>query len=121
MENAIKKSIEGGYSWEQRKNALDTIKATSDILLDPLFWQALGKQQGWGRDYFHEDDGKTYWDFDYHCPLCGAIETNTEDGCPEDCRYDVAEIISWQYEWHNFIDHIAQGGNIDEFFNNLIK
>lgn len=27
----------------------------------------------------------------------------------------------WKKHWHSFIDHIAQGRDIDEFFNQLIK
>lgn len=49
MEEAIKKAIEGGYL-----KALNDITGLpsdflneSAVLLDPLFWQALGKAEGW--------------------------------------------------------------------------
>lgn len=28
---------------------------------------------------------------------------------------------AWKDEWHNFIDHIAEGKSIDSFFNELLK
>lgn len=52
MEKAISKAIEGGYKynapWEfGTKDLYD-----ASILLDPLFWQALGKALGWrGADH----------------------------------------------------------------------
>lgn len=27
----------------------------------------------------------------------------------------------WELQWHRFIDHLASGGDIDSFFNELIK
>jgi hypothetical protein len=120
IQEAIKLAIENGYNWERRKDYMAG-GSTSECLLvcDPKFWQCLGKGMGWGRDYFHEDDGKTYWDYDYHCPMCGAIETNTEYGCPEGCEYDVPEIISWQHYWRELIDHLAEGKTIEDFFKTL--
>lgn len=130
MENAIKKSIEGGWKFTNGESILEIdvggvfigekvfIKffdketeqfsfALSDILLDHLFWQALGKQQGWGKIVCANcnTDG---WTKENECRMCskGGIGIKTED---------------YKYHWHNFIDHIAQGGNIDEFFNNLLK
>lgn len=108
MENAIKKAIEGGY-----KNGLMPSKFTdkysfwgdviskssenfmfyySEILLDPTFWQALGKAEGWAMTIFETDTmgspiGKIYW-----------------------LRY-----------WHLFIDHIAVEKDIDSFFTNLLS
>lgn len=102
MEKAIKRAIEGG--WRD-----DLVQAHADLhcdgnsecvskdfyncdvidnnrknfLLDPLFWQALGRAEGW------EDNG-------YEKP-------------------------DWIYNWHQFIDHIAEGKDIDSYFNNLMK
>jgi hypothetical protein len=30
-------------------------------------------------------------------------------------------ITTWLENWHRFIDHLAQGGTPDEFFNELLK
>jgi hypothetical protein len=56
MEQAIKKAIEGG--WRDRflsKNHKNTeaILVQWDALLDPLFWQALGKALGWEEKLQH--------------------------------------------------------------------
>lgn len=57
-------------------------------LLDPLFWQALGKAMGWGKS----------------------------DEWFENRKYDY-----WQEMWHRFIDHLASGGEPEEFFTNLLN
>ncbi len=57
MEKAIKKAIEGGWQPQSHPNVnfkkdVNTIKAfamvtSNAFLLDPLFWQALGKACEW--------------------------------------------------------------------------
>ncbi len=96
MEKAIKKAIDGGYGKkateftpiftdaEDIKQWYDGYKtAIKHLVLDPLFWQALGKTEEW------------------------KINCNEH-------KY------AWEHYWHNFIDHIAQGKDIDSFFNNLL-
>jgi len=119
MEQAINKAIKGGYgkgmvfgknatkfdyedyldiptvSFENRDRFIE--KAIDTVLIDPLFWQALGKQQGW---YDHQLRGKHG-----ECLECGAPQ----------CA------IEWRENWHYFIDHLADGGNVDDFFNKLLK
>ena len=104
MENAIKKAIAGGYKqgfnyrldlpiiWFTKKGRTDML-ACNDLFFDHLFWQALGKQQGWE-------------DIEQKCENC-----EYEDGCVRQ---------GWNHYWHAFIDHIAVGGSIDEFFDNLL-
>lgn len=65
------------------------------ILLDPLFWQALGKGFGW------------------KSTSCGHTICETED---TDCE----KIPQWKYHWHRFIDNLAQGKDIDSFFSPLL-
>ncbi len=62
-----------------------------EILLDTLFWQYLGKALRWGID----EDGNVYG----------------RDGF----------INVWQSYWHDFIDHLAEGKDIDVFFDELIE
>ncbi len=100
MEKAIVKAIEGGYKLKV-KNFGELIKDYTEIedwekifsfvrqedlepyiLLDPLFWQALGKVEDWG-------------------------------GTEEEPK--------WSENWHDFIDHLANNGDITNFFNNLLK
>ena len=61
------------------------VNTDAEILLDHLFFQALGKAMGWE---YQTGKKETDW---------------------------------WLHNWHSFIDHLASGGSVDEFFNNLIK
>lgn len=80
MKDAIQKAIEGGWKYNYSKDIYC-------LWLDPLFWQALGKQQGWSE------------------------ETDFSD------IYDK----EWTYNLHQFIDHTIEGGEIEDFFKELIK
>src|SRR5947209_7160031 len=42
--------IKGGYDWPLRNGEPDYVEgfSSADMVLDPLFWQALGKALGWG-------------------------------------------------------------------------
>jgi hypothetical protein len=63
------------------------------ILLDPAFWQALGKARG--------------WKMERDCPdLCHQFT------CPVDRRH-------WSNYWHLFIAHLADGKDAESFFASL--
>lgn len=86
MEKAIQKAIEGGYSmmqWEEKYMP----EIYESYLLDPLFWQAIGKTMGWEKFYTPYLRGQT----------------------------------EWQSNWHRFIDHLAEGKDAENFFNELLK
>lgn len=56
MENIIKRAIEGGFKidlemWERFPSTLNSL-----ALIDPLFWQALGKACGWIQDELYKGD-----------------------------------------------------------------
>lgn len=102
MEKALEIAImKGGYKnapkklndefdiWEYDHNA---------ILLDPQFFQALGKAEGW------------YGTKCYDC--AGHFDTPLfiENGDP--CVRHV---------WHRFIDHLIAGKDADSFFKELLK
>lgn len=107
IENAIQKAIEGGYDSEKRlaihfspiasiairAKSLTHSDFLSRVLIDPLFWQCLGKALGWG------DESE--------CPLacCGGV-------CP-------INIPMWQSQWHRFISHLSGGKDVESFFENL--
>lgn len=98
VEEAIKKAIEGGYPFWGKTNArafegVDTNDHLSDILLDPSFWQSLGKAIGWGKTKNFES----------------RREDSLLDLWPEE----------WQVYWHIFIDHLAGGKTVEEFFESL--
>lgn len=117
MENAIEKARRIG--WDERIMDLDVYNDCGATcyeigLLDTLFWQALGKQQGWGKDIPPED-----W-------LCKACYGGDCGGCEERIKENIKAFFNtkeydWKHYWHLFIDHIAEGKDVDDFFNNLIK
>jgi len=92
MNEAIKKAIEGGYH-DTHRFFLECENEYAHYLIDPLFWQALGKDEGW-------DEGEAH-----------------------DEIYALAPHMQWmwQFKWHRFIDHLAEGKDIDSFFNDLLK
>lgn len=105
MEKAIKKAIEGGWTpniFSATDWTVEMVRAKQDnskTLIDPLFWQALGKQQEWPTNV---------------CLTCG--EPN-EENCCECCTW----IYGWQYNWHRFIDHLASGNSAESFFDALLN
>lgn len=95
MEQAIKKAIEGGldYSFPISPRANPEL-----LFLNPIFWQCLGRSLGWSSK---------------RCTECG------EERCKK-LNHDFWEYV-WQYQWHNFIDHLAEGKDIDSFFKELLN
>jgi hypothetical protein len=105
VEKAIKKAIEGGYNYRESifgdgfnapiQIPRDLMPFQDSILLDPLFWQALEKE----------------------LPTNSVFKGN--ENYTDEHRDKLYKNMALKH-WHNFIDHIAQGGNIDEFFNKLL-
>lgn len=109
MKEAIQKAIEGGWKGEGAKfnyyeptfedvgwylkNGYAENENIWKVLSDPLFWQALGKSLGWG------------W------------VTPCEFGDHEAC----IECALWLCKWHDFIDHLAEGKDADDYFKELLK
>ena len=60
-----------------------SVPSIEKMVLDPSFWQGLGKAMGWKGNEL--------------CPICGA-------------KYGVEFVPEeWQCRWHQFIDHLASG------------
>lgn len=107
MEKAIKLAIEGGYESFLAKAIVkgDLAGAYIDsILLDPLFWQSLGKSLGWGEKACIDHGFSGYFD-EYHND-CGSCMGKVYKG--------------WVYIWHKFILHLAYGKDADSFFKDLL-
>lgn len=64
MKEAIQKAIEGGYDHDYTF-LVDMMEGRKDtmFLLDPLFWQALGKAKGWDDDEGNIWGGKRWLGF----------------------------------------------------------
>ena len=113
---AINKAVEGGYhihgsdgvetsyegathdysAWTRKDNESSFIVPTEETFLDPRFWQALGRALGWSEA----------------CDLaitCG----HGQEACRQWHGY------YWMYQWHCFIQEIANGKTPEAFFARL--
>lgn len=96
IEQAIKEAVEkGGYKMPQGRYAKRW--AIQVAFLDPLFWQSLGQARGWLRT------------------SCGhsICEANPE-------KFDCVSDPEWLFNWHYFIDHLAEGKDAESFFATLV-
>jgi hypothetical protein len=100
IEHAIKKAESEGYWPTHVKESYVFGKLGSvamnerelgGVFLDSLFWQSLGKAMGW------EYKARTVFE--------GRETTMGKD--------------DWRLRWHRFIDHLADGKGVDEFFEQL--
>lgn len=114
IEQAIKKAIEVGYV-----NVEIIEKPTENYIvhlcnyktfLDPQFWQSLGKAMGW-RQFCKRCDNPSSANSLGACDLCEGMESDR----PLIGRFE----LGWLYQWHKFIDHLAEGKNIESYFENL--
>lgn len=87
---AIEKAISGGY---MSPNLLGVgVGYYNDVFLDPLFWQSLGKAEGWPQD----------------------------ENIPE-ITFGIWERERWLGKWHRFIDSLADGNTPEQYFENLLS
>ena len=116
IEDALKKATEGGYhidgsdgtetfyegansdfsAWTRTDNGSTFLVAMEETFLDPAFWQALGRTLGWQKAC----------DLFITC-VCGDAECQR-------CRGSY-----WMYQWHCFIQALADGHTPEAFFARL--
>ena len=95
MQKVIEIAIENGYKTEFHSTEYERYGAW--ILLDPDFWQALVK--GVSKD--------NYYNYEIR---------------PADSNfYEQGHWNEWQYQWCSFTSHLANGGDINEYFEELCK
>ena len=83
-------------AWTRTDNHSSFMIPMPETFLDPAFWHALGRALGW----------------DVPCALaitCGSGQ--------EACRR--GDGAYWMYQWHCFIQHLADGDAPDAFFARL--
>jgi hypothetical protein len=112
IEQAIKEAVEkGGYDGERATitiaHTFDSdssrdfrVHSTHKAFLDPSFWQALGKARGWRKinvSWFVEGAAKKL-------------------GLTKKWKEVEGEREEWVYQWHGFIDHLAEGKDAESFF-----
>lgn len=119
IEEAIKKAIKGGWqgfewqdvvevrsdsagAWGYDKDGSGHYRPISDILIDPKFWQALGRACNWTSRKHH---------------LWPSLEVLPRHGEEIMRREQIVE--DWFYYWHLFINSLAEGKQPPEYFKNL--
>ena len=106
----IEKAIKGGWKLntlghEQAHIDVNLLNTGwySDIMLDPLAWQAVGKVRLWNQ---------------WECPKCKAqYQMSGMITCP-DCKHQGAREV-WIVNMHRMIDALAEGKTIEEFIETL--
>jgi hypothetical protein len=83
-------------AWTRVDNHSSFMIPMHETFLDPAFWQALGRALGW----------------DVPCDLAITCRHRGEE-------YWHCHGAYWMYQWHCFIQHIAQGAPPDAFFASL--
>ena len=116
VQEALNKANEGGYhihgsdgmetsydgatnefsAWTRKDNLSTFLVPTEETFLDPHFWQAFGRALGW-----RETCDRAL--------LCVHGEEEYER-----CRGSY-----WMYQWHRFIQALAEGNPPDAFFASL--
>lgn len=117
LQQAIKLAIEGGYDarWHEEWGAyrskakegwraLSTHLIDEQILLDPLFYQSLGKSLGWGECSCGCHPARGHEKGFVNCIHCKHI------------RHP-----GYLYHAHRFLDHVMEGKDAEEFFRELIE
>ena len=101
LSEAIQKAIDANPEAKYLENLQD-----ASVLLQPIFWQSLGKSLEW--------DSADY-----------GICSITREKCElnpvflADCLCHREGTVSWRSELHRFIDHLADGKPVEDFFKEL--
>ena len=82
--------------WTRTDNHSSFMIPVYETFLDPAFWQALGRALGW----------------DAPCALAITCVAGQAEGRRGHGAY-------WMYQWHCFIQQIAQGNSPEAFFASL--
>jgi hypothetical protein len=82
--------------WTRKDNESSFIVLTEKTFLDPQFWQALGRALGW-----------------YEACDLAITCVHGHEACRQCHGYD------WMYQWHCFIQALADGNTPDTFFAHL--
>ena len=116
IQEAMNKAVEGGYhidgsdgmetsyigandeysAWTRTDNESSFLVPVEETLLDPRFWQALGRTLGW----------------DKGCDITMNCVHGHEECCSDHGYY-------WMYQWHRFIQVLAHGNPLEAFFHTL--
>lgn len=117
IQEAIEKANVGGYngypkSFCEECGNYESPKGGS-IFLDPLFWQALGKAMGWKNETCRGCSMTRDRRPEKMEEFCYCTDPDTSPNKPPEF------IPTWLFRWYRFIDHLAEGKDIESFFEQL--
>lgn len=118
IEEAIRAAAENGYGYRYYKaNELGHLEGYNGLpfreieqhVLDPDFWRCLGKAKGWE---------------DHHCLGCKRVYPEYVNGCvyhehEVNGSRSVRPDPHFRYHQYRMIDHRADGGTINSYFQDL--
>lgn len=135
IEEIIQKAIEGGWNPTEEKDY--TINTKPDgvwtahfydkdypeegtnqyeiqyMVLDPKFWEAVGKVEGWKEMVCEVGNSGGYESDDYYTEWREASENECDDE-------DVLETRKgWEHKMHDMIDALCSGQSIEDFIKSL--
>jgi hypothetical protein len=118
IEQIIIKAQEGGYvkgnAYLQKDFIGEWINVETKkvLLLDPLFWQSLGKALNWTSVSI--------------CSNCGTGNNDQTSSLIKQCIYCGCEMSGlvrcqeeWRWQWHQLIENLANGKTPQSFFETL--
>ena len=106
---AIQKAVDSGYKYRNKDLRYDAnldewyvddsdggylVLSENLFFIDPEFWKCLGMAMKW----------------------CSGVEL--PNGLCNNCRRLFCD-SSWLHHWHNFIDTLAEGKTIDDYFETI--
>lgn len=136
-QDAIKQAIDGGYKWSRIKlhfidgsfwlitSEGNLIILNEQILLDPLFWAALGKVRGWGQEIYKTDTGEEWGQRTcLHCGVGTDYQPPLDSGCnhvhyPEACKHCSDKGKKWQYHADDWFKVKMSNGSEQKFWESL--
>lgn len=101
IQQTIEAAIRGGWDSEGAV-CYEENDICNGIFVDPSFWQCLGKELGWE---------------DHQCEKCSRTLAEYSNGCV--CCGNKMQPAQGLHHWHRLIDHLADGKDINSFFENL--
>lgn len=99
IEEVIKEAVASGWNNKYAHFYCPLSDGQDDhAFIDPLFWQALGRARGWK----------------------GIVEYVIEEKMEHESSLHIDSAWEvWQYHQHRFIDALAEGRSVEEFFKEL--
>ena len=111
IKNLVEKAIKGGYQskkWGTSGYAgLEKTPYLECVVLDPNFWQAVGKTENWG-------------DKTGHCGKDAEEVINSDKPC---CHFGANGyewfVVGWKYKMQEMINFLCKGESLENYIKTL--